>query len=119
MDAIDLNEERRTEERQAELRAKAVTQAGLVLCPSCGRPIEKDDLRRCDATSAEGNDCRRQGCRRQGCRHCMTADSAGNLYCCPACGLDVYRELIAFEERSHQKLLAWYRERIAVLEKTS
>ncbi len=111
MDAIDLNEERRTEERQAEKQERADAKAGIVVCPDCGRRVPSDDLRRCDATNAEGKDCLRQGC-----RHCIAADSAGNLYCSPTCGIDIYRELIEFEEKSHQRLVAWYRERIKTLE---
>jgi|GEM_PF-6479750 hypothetical protein len=111
MDAIDLNAERRDEERQADLRDRADAAAGLVPCPNCGRRVPEDDRRACDATNAAGQDCRRQGC-----RHCIAADSAGNLYCSPGCGIDIYREMIEFEERSHKKLLAWYRERITALE---
>jgi hypothetical protein len=111
MDAIDLNEERRTEERRAEKQERADAQAGIVLCPTCGRRVAADDLRHCDGTNAQGVDCRRKGC-----RYCIETDSAGNLYCCPACGLDIYRELIEFEEKSHTKLMDWYRERIKTLE---
>lgn len=112
MDRVDLDAERRDQERQADRRTRADAEAGIVRCPNCDRRVHTDDLRQCDGTNAQGRDCRRRGC-----RHCIAADSAGNLYCSPACGIDIYRESMEFEERSHKKLMAWYRERIAALEK--
>lgn len=112
MDGIDLEAERRDQERQAARQEQADAEAGIVRCPACDRRVYTDDLRRCDGTNAAGQDCRRQGC-----RHCIAADSAGNLYCSPACGIGIYRELMESEQQSHEKLMAWYRERIAALER--